>query len=138
MRRIFAILLGVFVGFWIVYGLFEPFTKIVNNIAIKIVGPAIWGGITSIGTSPFWQAYGSFIMLGTGAVLGFIIYSFWHKADWRLRRWGAQRTASDLGTTPITHVPATPVGATTRPEATPKVLPVSEMPKETKEEPSPA
>lgn len=137
MRRIVAILLGLFVGFWIVYGLFRPFTNIVNDLAIKVVGPAIWGVVIGIGTSPFWISYGSFIMLGTGAVIGFIIYSLWHKADWSIRRWGAARTATDLGTTLTTNTPATPLGATIRPAETPKVL---ETPKteQTKTETTPA
>jgi len=134
MRRIVAILLAVFIVFWIVYGLFEPWRTTVNAFMIKVVGPTIWGGINGIGTSPFWVQYGSFIMLGAGAVIGFVIYSFWHKADWRLRRWGAGRTAADLGTTAVSQ---TPSYATTRPE-TAKVLPASEMPKteQTKEEPT--
>lgn len=122
MRRIVAILLLVFVVFWIAYGLFEPWRTTVNAFMINVAGPTVWNTINGIGTSPFWMQYGSFIMLGAGVIFGIVIYSFWHKADWRLRRWGAARTATDLGTQPVSQFPATPPGATTRPETTKEVV----------------
>lgn len=132
MRRIVAILLCIVIGFWILYGLFVPFKNVVNDVALNVLGPAIWGAITAVGSTPFWLTYGSYIMLATGAVVGFVIYHFWHKADWSLRRWAASRTSKDLGTTGVTQLPSTPPGATTRPEteetrlAIPKELTVKE------------
>lgn len=75
-------------------------------------------------------------------VIGIVVHIFWVKADWRIRKWGQERTAKDLGVTPVSQVrSATPVGATTRPVAatqsttTTPVEPVAtEQPTETTQE----
>jgi len=115
MRRIVAILLCTIIGFWILYGLFVPFKNVVNDVALNVLGPAIWGTITAVGSTPFWLTYGPYIMLGIGAICGIVIYHFWHKADWSIRRWATRRTATDLGTPQVTTMPQTPVSATIRP-----------------------
>jgi len=135
MRRIFAILLVAFVVFWMLYGLVPIVKANVNGFVANVAGPTVASVIFSVGASPFWKAYGGYVMLGTGFAVGIVALSLWHKADWRLRRWGAHRTARELGTTPTSDVPATPTYATTRPEEKLEV-PAELAPKEepTKEE----
>jgi len=135
MRRIVAVLLAIFIGFWIVYGLFEPWRHMVNGFAINVIGPAAFGVLNSlylsivgsIGIPGLW-AIGIII----GVFGGFVIYHYWHRADWSLRRWAASRTSKDLGTTGVTSIPTTPAGATTRPVATTALPPTEEVKPEEK------
>jgi len=136
MRRIVAITLIVIIAFLVAYGLFDPFTDVVNGFALNVLGPAGFAAISSlyltivasIGIPGLW-ATGIII----GVVFGLLIYKYWHKTDWWLRRWGQARTARDMGTTTVTHLPSTPVSATIRPtqvvttpEPTPKLEPAVE------------
>jgi len=144
MRRIIAILIVIFIGFWVAYGLVPPVKATVDGFMLKTVGPTVFNAfqtayasiITNIGLRGF-----AAIVLGSGFIVGIIAHLFWVKADWKLRRWGHERTAKDLGVTPVTDVQATtPPGATTRPATTTQKAPVVEekaqVVEETKEETS--
>jgi len=122
MRRIVAIGLIIVVVFLLALVIDLALkTYIIVNFITMVVGPgavnAIYGIynwiIATIGFAGF-----SGIVLVFGLVCGVLIYKYWHKTDWWLRRWGQARTAKDLGTTTVTGIPTTPLGATTRPVAT--------------------
>lgn len=130
MRRIFAILLGVFVGFLVAYGLIKEVKATVDSFILNTAGPTVFLGLTSVYTGiitsigiPGFAA----LVLGFGFLVGIVVHLSWVKADWKLRRWGHERTSRDLGLTPVTSVrTTTPVSATTRPE--PAAAPVQEAP----------
>jgi len=133
MRRIFTILIVLFVVFLLVLVADLALqTYVVANFIARVIGPtavaAITGAynwvISTIGVAGF-----AGIVLIFGFFSGIIAHVFGHKADWKLRRWGASRTASDLGTTPISNVPATPTYATVRPEEK-LPIPIELAPKE--------
>jgi len=125
MRRIVAILIVLFVVvntvFWILYGVFEPWRVLVNGLVFNVVGPTIYKTISgfvswiiaTVGIAGFAVIVGIPVF-----ILGILAHHYWVKGDWWLRRWGQSRTARDLGTAPVTSMPSTPVGATTRPVAT--------------------
>lgn len=139
MRRIFAILIIVLVAFLVAYGIVPSVKASVDTLMISTIGPAAFnainaaytGIITTIGVGGF-----AAIVLGFGFVVGIIVHLFWVKADWKLRRWGADRTRKDLGVTGVSHVSTTPAGATVRPETKEVVAivePVEQEPKESGE-----
>lgn len=135
MRRIFAILIIIVVAFLIVYGLVPPVKAAVDSFFIDFVGPGAYDAINgaylsvvnSIGVAGF-----AGIVLSFGFVIGIVVHLLWVKADWSIRRWGASRTASDLGVTPVTPISTTPSTATTRPS--PVVAPTVTVPVEQKQE----
>jgi len=140
MRRIVAILLVVFVGFWIAYGLYAPFREdIVNPFFLQVAGPTIYYGlgntVRNIVASIGFEGFAAIIAVPV-FVFGIIAHHFWVKADWHIRRWGSSRTARDLGVASTASLGTTPVGATTRPTTTEATAPIVEaLPKEeTKEE----
>ena len=118
MRRLVAIGIVIFIGFWIAYGLFDQVKIPVNNFALTVAGPAIYNffaGIVNGITNQFGLGGFAAITMAIGLLGGIVAHLLWVKADWTLRRWGASRTATDLGTTTVTQLPSTPIGATTRP-----------------------
>lgn len=140
MRRIVAILIIILIAFLAVYGLFEPFRLGVNDFAIKVIGPVAFNAISGMYTT-IVATIGIPGLVAIVAIpvflLGIITHSFWVKGDWWLRRKFATRTAKDLGTQQVSQFPATPVGATTRPETTKEVVAKVEV-EPAKEEPVPA
>lgn len=144
MRRILAIGILVFVIFLGVLVVVAPIREGVSAWVVTSLGPAIGNALLGVWASleamPLFPVVVGFAIVFY--ILGNMSHWLWHKADWKFRRWGQQRTASDLGTTLTTSTPSTPSYATTRPETKEplKVLPISEMPKpeQTKEEPSTA
>lgn len=126
MRRIFSILIIVFISFLIAMLIYAPLRTIVFNGLTLVLGPAVTGSIagivsmllTNIGLLGF-----AGLMLGFGLLGGIFVHFLWVKADWSIRTWGAKRTAKDLGATPMTSLPSTPVGATVRPVAAVKAAP---------------
>ena len=139
MRRIVAILLIAVVVFLLALVVDLALkTYIIVNFLTMVLGPTfvgmIYGAynwiIATIGFAGF-----SGIVLIFGLFCGLMIYKYWHKADWSLRRWAASRTSKDLGTTGVTSIPTTPAGATTRPVATTTLQP-TEGSKTVTEEPA--
>lgn len=140
MRRIFSILILAFIVFLILMVAFDFVRTPVINFFTLIAGPAVTntavGGvnmvISSVGLGGFAAIIGAVGLIG-----GVLVHLLWVKTDWRLRRWGSQRISKDLGAQPTTNLPATPVGATTRPPVktetpvvapTPKTEPVAATP----------
>lgn len=134
--KILTILLAIFLVFWIVYGLYDPFKLTVNNFISNAVGPTIYGSVAAVTQGILTQiGLGGFaaMTLGIGAIAGIIMHYGWVKADWRLRRWGSERISRDLGTQPISNIPSTPVGATTRPAVAPAPTVTASTPQPTQE-----
>jgi hypothetical protein len=140
MRRIMAISIVGFAGFWAVfwlfYGIMPWFAAAVNGFAFNVAGPTLFnmvsaaylGVVNAIGI-PGLVGIFAFAFL----IVGIYVHKLWVSADWRIRRWGQSRTAQDLGIPSMSQFPQTPSGATTRPEAT--APPVTEPAKtETKAE----
>ena len=135
MRRIFAIAILALVVFLAAYGIVPTVKVTVDEFMLGTMGPTAFNAIhsgyslilTTVGVSGF-----AVIVLIFGFISGVIMHFSWVKADWRMRRWGHERTAHDLGATPVTQIRSTtPVTATTRPVATP-AKPVAEpTPEET-------
>jgi len=120
MRRILSILIIALIVFLGLYALVDPFTDIVNNVALNVLGPAGFAAISALylGVVATIGIPGLVAIVAIPVfILGIITHSFWVKGDWWLRRKFATRTARDLGTQPVTQLPSTPPGATTRPEA---------------------
>ena len=129
MRRILAIGIVGFIGlwavFWALYGIMPSVQATVNGFALDIVGPTVFntvstvylGIINTVGV-PGLAA----IILASGFVVGMFTHKMWVGTDWRIRRWAAHRTSRDLGTTGVTQLPSSPLGATTRPEAKKPVI----------------
>lgn len=136
MRRILAILLIIFIAFWVAYGIIPPVKAAVDGFILNTVGPTAYnalntaytGVITSFGVGGF-----AAMVLTGGFIIGMVTHLLWVKADWRLRRWGHTRTSKDLGVSPVTHISTTPATATTRPTtvaATQSVPTSAEIPAE--------
>lgn len=121
MRRIVAILLLALIIFLAVYGIFEPFRIGVNDFVIKVIGPAGFGVLSGIYTTVV-SAIGIPGLWAIGIIIGLIggitIQRLWYSGKWGIRKWAIQGAAKDLGATGVANIPATPVGATTRPETT--------------------
>lgn len=135
MRRIVAIVLIVIIVTVItcafLYGTYDPFTNMVNGAIFGYLGPSVVTGASSfnawlVATLGYTGVYA--LILGVGAIIGISIHFLWVKADWSLRRWGAQRTAADLAAPQVSlSSSATPANATIRPPAvTPAATPKSE------------
>jgi len=135
MRRIVAILLVLFVGFWIAYGLIAPFREdTVNPFFLQIAGPTVYYGlgntVRNIVASIGFEGFAAIIAIPV-FLFGIIAHHFWVKADWHIRRWGSARTARDLGVASTASLGTTPVGATTRPPVQETATPIAEaLPKE--------
>jgi len=50
-----------------------------------------------------------------GVLVGITLQRLWYSGLWGIRKWAIQGATKDLGATGVTSIPATPVGATTRP-----------------------
>ena len=125
MRRIISIILAIVIIAGLIcaflYGVYDPFTDMVNGIIFGFLGPTAVSGASAfnawlVATLGYTGVYA--LILSIGAILGIAVHLLWVKADWSLRRWGAQRTSQDLGATHVTMSSSTtPAGATTRPAA---------------------
>ena len=135
MRRILAMFLIVFIGFWgvfwFLYGVVPSVRAAVNGFTLDIVGPTVFNTVSTV----YLGIINTVGVPGLAAIVltsGFVVGIFTHKmlvgSDWRIRRWAAHRTSRDLGTTGVTQLPSSPLGATTRPEAKKPVIP-QEQPK---------
>jgi len=90
LRRIVAVLLIVFIGFWVVYGLFPPAKATVDGFMISTIGPVAFNFVytmymfvvDTIGFTGF-----SAIVLGFGFVVGIITMKLARKTDLGLTRW---------------------------------------------------
>ena len=125
MRRIIAIILAAIIIAGLIcaflYGVYDPFTNMVNGLIFGFLGPTAVSGASAfnawlVATLGYTGVYA--LILSIGAIVGIAVHFLWVKADWSLRGWGAKRTAKDLGVTPVTiSSGTTPLGATTRPVA---------------------
>lgn len=125
MRRMLAILIIltiiVWTAFWMAYAWFPSVKASANDFAMKTLGPTVYTtlrsgyrGIVSVVGIP---GFAGIMVLG-GVIVGVFVQKLWTRADWRLRRWGANRTRKDLGVSDVRDIgAATPATASTRPPA---------------------
>lgn len=133
MRRIVAITLIIIIVFLVAYGLFDPFTDVVNGFALNVLGPAGFAMLSAtylaivaaIGIPGLW-AIGIII----GVFFGIVIKTLWYRGKWSIRKWGIKGAVQDIGAAGVTSIPATPAVATARPETpTEPVTTIIEEPK---------
>jgi len=140
LRRIVAILFIVFIGFWVVYGLFPPAKATVDGFVISTVGPVAFNFaytmymfvVDTVGFAGF-----AAITLGFGFIVGIVSMVLWRKADLGLTRKLLSRRGKELGTIGTTTVSTTPIGATTRPptqQTTQQPIETKPLPVEEKKE----